>query len=158
MDNFPSTKIDTFSRVALHGTTHYSSVGPQSALDDKIIDATNNDRFPACEPPYAHGHLDPQQDNQPGKAEINADSFAWISLESFISRKCSNAQGDVAAAFFTENPPPYIPVPNSDAEDEAPEALEAPAPAPTPEDSSSDESSLESSSESNSDDKEFDFF
>ncbi|KAI1178866.1 hypothetical protein F4777DRAFT_575520 [Nemania sp. FL0916] len=42
-DPFPSTKMDTFSRVALHEMTHYSSVSPPSTLGQQIKDVINED-------------------------------------------------------------------------------------------------------------------
>ena len=83
----------------------------------------------------AHGLLDPEQDDQPTLTDLNADSYVWMSLESFISSKCVVEDND-PALFVVEDPPPY-------------------------DDSGSDDScsSLEeSSSESSSDDEGFGLF
>ncbi|KAI0868740.1 hypothetical protein GGS24DRAFT_481451, partial [Hypoxylon argillaceum] len=103
-DPYPSDKIDTFSRVALHEMMHYSSVGPESALEDQIVDVNNADGVPAYDPPRVHGLIN--QDEQPGLAEINADSYAWMSLDAWISRECA-ADPTMYDQFFTQNPPNY---------------------------------------------------
>ncbi|KAI0856129.1 hypothetical protein F4860DRAFT_424609 [Xylaria cubensis] len=105
-DPYPSDKIDTFSRVALHEMMHYSSVGPASALGEQIVDVNNADGVPAYDPPRVHGLIDENQDDQPGLAEINADSYAWMSLDAWISRICA-ADPTMYDQFFTQNPPNY---------------------------------------------------
>ncbi|KAI1747783.1 hypothetical protein F4782DRAFT_398178 [Xylaria castorea] len=105
-DAFPSTKMDTFSRVALHEMTHYSSVGPPSTLGQQIQDVTNEDGVKAYEPPRVHGLVDPQQDDNPAVTEINADSYAWMALDAWLSMSCSDDK-DTYDQFFTENPPAY---------------------------------------------------
>ncbi|KAF2228667.1 hypothetical protein EV356DRAFT_495133 [Viridothelium virens] len=108
LDPYPSTKMDSFSRIALHEMMHYSSVGPQTSLKEQIVDVKNEDLQPAYDPPRVHGLLDPAQDDNPAPTEINADSYAWMSLDAWISRKCSkDAEGNDWASFFTQNPPPY---------------------------------------------------
>lgn len=108
LDPFPSTKMDSFSRIALHEMTHYSSVGPQTSLGQQIKDVKNADDEGAYDPPRVHGLLDPDQDDNPVPTEINADSYAWMSLDAWISRKCAeDASGNNWASFFTQDPPPY---------------------------------------------------
>lgn len=110
LDPFPSTKMDSFSRIALHEMTHYSSVGPKTSLAQQIIDVKNADGEPAYDPPRVHGLLDPKQDDNPAVTEINADSYAWMSLDAWISEKCSpDANGNDWASYFTQDPPPYEP-------------------------------------------------
>lgn len=107
LDPFPSTKMDSFSRIALHEMTHYSSVGPKTSLADQIIDVKNADGQPTYDPPRVHGLLQ-QQDDQLSFPEINADSYAWMSLDAWISRKCAADSSDNNwALFFTQDPPPY---------------------------------------------------
>ncbi|GKU07301.1 hypothetical protein FLAG1_07520 [Fusarium langsethiae] len=108
LGKYPSTKMDTFSRVALHETLHYSTIGPVSALGERIVDALNDDDEPAYDPERAHGLNDPKQDNQPGKSEINADNYAWMSLDAFISSRCiETTNREPWHKFFTESPPRY---------------------------------------------------
>ena len=100
--------MDAFSRIALHEMTHYSSVGPATSLAQQIQDVTNADGEQAYDPPRVHGLFDPEQDDNPAVTEINADSYAWMSLDAWISRKCAaDASGNNWALFFTEDPPPY---------------------------------------------------
>jgi hypothetical protein len=108
LDNYPSTKMDTFSRVALHETLHYSTIGPESALSEQIVDQLNDDGEPAYDPERAHGLNDPEQDDQPGKSEVNADNYAWMSLDAFISSRCiETTDREPWDKFFTESPPNY---------------------------------------------------
>jgi hypothetical protein len=108
LDNYPSTRMDTFSRVALHETLHYSTIGPQSALGEQIVDQLNDDNEPAYDPERAHSLNDPEQDDQPGKAESNADNYAWMSLDAIISNRCIEATGrEPWHTYFTESPPNY---------------------------------------------------
>ena len=112
LDPFPSTKMDSFSRIALHEMTHYSSVGPATSLAQPIIDVLNADDQDAYDPPRVHGLVDPAQDDNPAVTEINADSYAWMSLDAWISRKCAaDSSGNNWASFFTQDPPPYEPEP-----------------------------------------------
>ncbi|KAM5354927.1 hypothetical protein ACJ41O_001573 [Fusarium nematophilum] len=108
LDSYPSTKMDTFSRVVLHETLHYSSVGPDSKLGEQIVDQQNDDGIVAYDPERAHGLNDPDQDNQPGKAESNADNYAWMSLDSWISYLCT-AEDEQEAwdSYFPDDPPDY---------------------------------------------------
>ena len=100
--------MDAFSRIALHEMTHYSSVGPQTSLAQQIKDVTNEDGQPAYDPPRVHGLVDPAQDDNPAVTEINADSYAWMSLDAWISDKCStDDSGNNWASYFTQDPPPY---------------------------------------------------
>lgn len=100
--------MDAFSRIALHEMRHYSSVGPATSLAQQIGDATNADGSPAYDPPRVHGLVDVNQDDNIAVAEINADSYAWMSLDAWISRKCSpNSSGNDYAGYFTQDPPKY---------------------------------------------------
>ncbi|KAI0907004.1 hypothetical protein F4823DRAFT_630785 [Ustulina deusta] len=103
---FPSTNMDTFSRVALHEMMHYSSVGPPSSLGEQIQDVSNADDSKAYDPPRVHGLVDPDQDDNSVVAEINADSYAWMALDSWISMICSDDQ-PTYFQFFPQNPPAY---------------------------------------------------
>ncbi|KAI1812526.1 hypothetical protein GGS20DRAFT_591637 [Poronia punctata] len=107
-DAFPSTKMDTFSRVALYEMTHYSSVGPDSGLGEQIKDVSNADGFRAFDPLRVYGLIDPKQDDNEAVAEINADSYAWMSLDAWLSRRCAD-NPNKPDAFFTKNPPAYDP-------------------------------------------------
>jgi hypothetical protein len=110
LDPYPSTKMDSFSRIALHEMLHYSTVGPATSLGDTIGDVKNEDGLYAYEPPRTHGLIDENQDDQPGLPEGNADSYAWMSLDSWISLTCATDRtGNNWATFFTENPPNYTP-------------------------------------------------
>lgn len=106
LDNYPSTKIDTFSRIVLHETLHYSTVGPPSSLGEQIVDQRNDDGEPAYDPERCHGLNDPEQDDQPGKAEANADNYAWMSIDGWVSYNCAENK-DEWDTFFTEDPPNY---------------------------------------------------
>ncbi|KAI1317619.1 hypothetical protein F5Y16DRAFT_406595 [Xylariaceae sp. FL0255] len=105
-DPYPSLKIDTFSRLALHEMMHYSSVGPASTMGLQITDTNNDDGHLAYGPLRNHGLVDPNQDNNPGLADVNADNYAWLSLDAWISRMCA-ADIDTWDQFFTQNPPNY---------------------------------------------------
>lgn len=98
--------MDTFSRVALHEMMHYSSVGPPSTLGEQIQDVFNVDRKVAYDPPRVHGLVDKNQDNNPALTEINADSYAWMALDTWVSMTCSNDQATYDQ-FFEQNPPAY---------------------------------------------------
>lgn len=111
LDLFPSSKMDAFSRIVLHEMLHYTSVGPDTSLAAQITDVRNNDGEFAYEPERVHGLLDPAQDDQIALPEINADSYAWMSLESFISRKCLGFdKPPERESFFVQDPPPYEPL------------------------------------------------
>ena len=102
--------MDSFSRIALHEMTHYSSVGPATSLAQQIKDVLNKDEERAYDPLRVHGLLDPEQDDNPAVTEINADSYAWMSLDAWISRNCAaDPTGNNWASFFTQNPPRYEP-------------------------------------------------
>jgi hypothetical protein len=120
LDPYPSTKMDSFSRIALHEMMHYSTVGPPSSLGEQIKDGVNADDEPAYDPPRTHGLVDVDQDDNPVLAEQNADSYAWMALDAYVSRICAtDPSGDNWATFFQEDPPNYEPVedPPSDPED-----------------------------------------
>lgn len=108
LDPFPSTKMDSFSRIALHEMMHYSSIGPNTPVGETIGDCKNRDSEPANDPPRVHGLLDPNQDDNPAVTEINADSYAWMSLDAWMSQNCiAGSDTNNWASFFTQNPPPY---------------------------------------------------
>jgi hypothetical protein len=108
LDKFPSTKMDTFSRVVLHETLHYSSVGPVSELGEHIIDHQNADGEVAYGPGRAHGLQDPEQDDEPGKSENNADNYAWMALSAWIGTNCQpDDKKDQYDTYFPEAPPRY---------------------------------------------------
>lgn len=115
LDPFPSTKMDTLSRIALHEMTHYSSVGPPSALGQQIIDVTNADGYGAYEPDRCHGLVDPAQDDNPAVTEVNADSYAWMAQDAYFSFACTTAPSN-PGDYFTD-PPAYDP--GDDDSDEA---------------------------------------
>jgi len=105
---FPSMKMDTFSRIALHEITHYSSVGPATSLVQQIKDRTNEDKESTYDLPRVHNLVDSKQDNNPVVTNINVDSYTWISLDAWISRKCSrDSTGNNWALFFTQDSSPY---------------------------------------------------
>lgn len=72
----PTEMIDSITRVAVHEMTHYSTVGPASTLADRIVDQLNDDNEVAYGINRAFGLNTEGQDNQPGKAEANADNYA----------------------------------------------------------------------------------
>ncbi|KAF1942532.1 hypothetical protein EJ02DRAFT_422117 [Clathrospora elynae] len=115
LDPFPSTKMDTFSRIALHEMMHYSSVGPPSSLGEQIKDGVNADNERAYGPDRTHGLIAEEQDDDPFGAVQNADSYAWMALDTYASYKCAADQSDNNwATFFTQNPPDYVPEDDSD--------------------------------------------
>lgn len=110
LDPYPSEKMDTFSRIALHEMTHYSTVGPPSLAEgDMIQDVQMFDGEPAYGTVRAHALIDKNQEEtayNPGASETNADNYAWMSLDALVSRHCaSDVTGDNWAAFFTQDPP-----------------------------------------------------
>lgn len=98
--------MDAFSRIVIGEMTKYSSVGPASSLASQIKDVLNADGVPAHDPPRLHGLLDPAQDANEVLTEINADSYAWMSLDAYISGRC----GDLfdSSNYFTQDPPAYV--------------------------------------------------
>lgn len=105
LDPYPSYAMDTFSRVALHETLHYSTVGPASELGNMIVDQFNLDGFKAYGPERAHGLNDPNQDDDPGRADSNADNYAFMALDGWISYNCQPDEN--WASFFPDAPPNY---------------------------------------------------
>ena len=105
LDPFPSTKIDAFSRIVIRQIISSSSVY-LTFSDSPVTDVTNADGVPADDPARAHGLVNPAQDAQGFLAVNNADSYAWMSLDAFISSKCS--QGSDWSSYFTQDPPPYV--------------------------------------------------
>lgn len=107
LDKYPSTKMDTFSRIVLHETLHYSTVGPESDLGDMIVDQKNDDDEYAYGPERAHGLNAEDQDNQPGKAENNADNYAWMSITGWVGYICTNDPEKPWDEYFPDDPPKY---------------------------------------------------
>ncbi|KAF5673866.1 hypothetical protein FHETE_3253 [Fusarium heterosporum] len=108
LDKYPSLKMDTFSRVVLHETLHYSTVGPSSKLESQIVDQQNEDEQTAYGPERAHGLNDSDQDDQPEKAETNADNYAWMALSAWISSLCTpDDEQDAWDSYFPDDPPEY---------------------------------------------------
>lgn len=97
--------MDTFSRVVLHETLHYSTVGPPSLLNANIVDAMNEDGEKAYGPERAHALNDPNQDDQAGLAEVNADNYAYMALAGWVGYSCS--PDDNWASYFPDVPPNY---------------------------------------------------
>ncbi|KAK4981773.1 hypothetical protein LTR50_007884 [Elasticomyces elasticus] len=104
-DPYPSTKLDSLSRIALHEMCHYSSVGPESSVASQIVDSQNDDGNGAYNPERCHGLVDPAQDDQPAKTEINADSYAWMAVDAYWSFACSTTPADSPGYF--QDPPHY---------------------------------------------------
>jgi hypothetical protein len=100
-DTFPSTKLDSLSRIAMHEMLHYPSVGKQSEVEADIVDARNEDEIGAYGPVRCHGLVDP--DDDPAKTEINADSYAWMAVDAYWSFACSSTPGDHTGYF--KDPP-----------------------------------------------------
>jgi hypothetical protein len=86
LDPCPSGKMDAFTRVALYEITHYFTVGPATSLGQQIQDVANADNAPAYNPERAHGLVDIEQDNNPVLSETNAESYAWMALDAWVSR------------------------------------------------------------------------
>ncbi|KAL8720626.1 MAG: hypothetical protein Q9181_007880 [Wetmoreana brouardii] len=106
LDPYPSSLMDSFSRIALHEMTHYSSVGPETSLGLQIRDPTMADGWPTDDPETAHALLD----ENPMVTETNADSYAWMSLDAWFSHRCAQDPiGNEWQSFFTQDPPPYEP-------------------------------------------------
>jgi hypothetical protein len=117
-DAYPSEKMDTFSRIALHEMTHMSTVGPPIIADPEdddddgqIKDVSLYDdegAFAAYGPINAHALADPEQGDyyNPDLTQTNADNYAWMALDALVSRHCaSDPSGDMWQGFFTESPP-----------------------------------------------------
>ncbi|EME43030.1 hypothetical protein DOTSEDRAFT_72430 [Dothistroma septosporum NZE10] len=104
---YASTAMDAFSRIALHEMTHYAVIG--EAGPGQIGDAKNDDGDYAYEPERVHALVE----ENPGLCEINADSYAWMSLETWLSQYCSSEAdpptGRDDTDYFTEDPPAYEP-------------------------------------------------
>lgn len=104
LDSYPSMKMDTFSRVVLHEITHGSNVDPKSALAARIIDVPNEDGEPAYDISRAHALVK----DDPGKETINADNYAFMSLDAWFSWQCTPRENrDAWASFFSDSPPAY---------------------------------------------------
>ncbi|KAI9711783.1 MAG: hypothetical protein M1820_001928 [Bogoriella megaspora] len=108
LKHYPSRRMETFSLIVLHEMTHYSSVGPKTSLGREIVDEENKDGKDAYYPRRVHGLLAKDQDDRPEKTVTNADSYAWMSLDAWISHLCSGSWIDNQwASYFTQNPPAY---------------------------------------------------
>ena len=113
LDTFPSEKMDTFSRVALHEMLHYKAVGTGSSLGAQIIDTTNYDGEVAYGTERAHGLVDDDQDgtNEKGglaKADINADNYAYMALTAWVGYNCSpEDEKEAYDTYFPDEPPHY---------------------------------------------------
>ena len=105
LDSYPSEKIDTFSRVVLHEITHGSNVGPESELGAQIIDVTNTiDKMKAYGFERAHALVT----ERPGQDVVNADNYALMSLDAWVSWTCTPRENrDAWASFFPDAPPDY---------------------------------------------------
>jgi hypothetical protein len=115
LDEYPSDKMDALARVALHEMTHYSTVGP-ATFGRQIADVPNADGEPAYEPDRTHGLI--HQDENPVAAEVNADSYAWMSLDAWVSRICAeDPSGNNWQTYFTKDPPDYVPEDDDDPSD-----------------------------------------
>jgi hypothetical protein len=84
--DFDCTTLDTFPSPKM---THYSTVGPPSALGQQSVDTVNTDGFGAYDPDRTHGLIDPDQDDNPSVTEINADNYAWMALDGYMSFACT---------------------------------------------------------------------
>lgn len=106
--------MDTFARIALHEMSHMSSVGPPITKDPededddgliKYVHMADGRWRHTLGPQNAHALVDKNQDEfwNPALADTNADNYAWMSLDSLISRHCLEViDGDDWATFFTE--------------------------------------------------------
>lgn len=109
LDSYPSDKMDTFARLALHETLHYKTIGEDSQLGAQIIDQKNEDGEYTYGVIRAHGLNDPDQDDQPAKAELNADNYAYMSLAGWVGFTCSPEEDkeDYWDSYFPDDPPEY---------------------------------------------------
>lgn len=104
LDSYPSEKMDTFSRVVLHEITHGRNVGPESELASRIIDKVNDDGEPAYDIRRAHALVDEDRMLH----TINADNYAFMCLDAWVSWDCTPRENrDAWASFFPDPPPPY---------------------------------------------------
>lgn len=87
---------------------HYSTVRPETSLDELIRDVTNGNGDAEADPQRVHAFIGPEQDGNPFTAESNAHSYVWMSVEAWISSKCVlDAKDDEWVSFFKRNPTPY---------------------------------------------------
>lgn len=86
LDQYPSAAMDNLGRVMLNLFVRYSSVGPQTDVNQVISDANNSDGFTAYYPSRSHGLL--VQDNKGSASDVNADSYAWLGLVRFFTPFC----------------------------------------------------------------------
>lgn len=97
--------MDAFSRIVIEEIVQSSSV-VSTFSDTTFADVVNADGVPTFDPTRVHGLLDPAQDDMGYLAADNAGSYAWMSLDAYISGKCG--QGSDWSNFFTQDPPPYV--------------------------------------------------
>ena len=108
LDKYPSTKMDTFSRIALHEMLHYKTMGMDSGVHSHIGDVMNADKVAAYDPERCFGLVDEDQDDNPGLAVVNADSYAWMSLDAWVSFNCiAEDRKEDYGSFFQLDPPEY---------------------------------------------------
>lgn len=82
LDDYPSARMDNLGRVMLNLFVRYSSVGPQTDVNQAISDVNNNDGLTAYYPSRTHGLL--VQDGKGNAADVNADNYAWLALVRFF--------------------------------------------------------------------------
>lgn len=83
--------MDTFSRIALHEMTHYTSVDPPNVDSEMIQDVQMTGGETASGTVNAHALVDKTQADyfNPALAENNADNYAWTALDALVSRNCT---------------------------------------------------------------------
>jgi hypothetical protein len=101
---YPDDKIDTLARVVLHEMTHYDMVAAGAGVS-QITDAFNKDEQRAYGADRSHALVDPDQDDDPGLADVNADNYAWFAMDAYISFTFSSNPDD--APNYFQNPPHY---------------------------------------------------
>lgn len=105
---YPSEKMDTFSRIALHEMTHYTSVDPPNVDGEMIQDVQVTGGETASGTVNAHALVDKTQADyfNPALAENNAENHAWTALDALISRHGTETpSGGDWQGFFKQNPP-----------------------------------------------------
>jgi hypothetical protein len=101
---YPDDKIDTLARVVLHEMIHYDMVATGAGVP-QITDVHNKDGLAAYGPDRSHGLVDPEQDDDPGLADVNADNYAWFAMDAYVSFTFSSNPDD--APNYFQNPPRY---------------------------------------------------
>ena len=72
----PTEMMNAITRIVIHKMSHYRSIGPASTLNALIVDQWNDDGGVAYGINRAFGLNDGGEDDEPGKAENNADNYA----------------------------------------------------------------------------------